>query len=532
MSTPHITIHAIMQAATRIIEASGRVVDPAESSTIKNRLIPYIARHEAPDLAFLVKHVFSGMLSSGEAQELIADAMPAPPKEVPLGASASDALLTYIERNDFLVEASGALTPAEAHELIDEVSGPRAEMIPLSTQADDQALAKQGQNSAYTRIQNGAQEVPKNLSNATCPTVPKMLEQGKTLTSPLVEQVTTSWADLARGANSAQDLSEPIASRGEAKHGAPSGSRLDRVAEAPPVELENEVEVPPEVEEERPAGGRFEGAGEGSEISPEAEDRGSVPAPRNLHFANLQLFHNQDFIKEKQAEWTLKLRWMTRAEPGVTHEHFIGFRVSPRKAREAVRRHAVEGKVSHAWADEFIQVTATLDKQLRVGPLSKRTYGNRKAAANASSNSREVMERCWGTLRLNSTNSAPQAITLYLVGDEPLVLTKFASATSKKKNAAEWIALFDPEGLHASKRQLATLRKHVADGRSLDEHSPNTAVGALIAIQVLPLMEVIARVSLDNANLLDRIEQQAELIAKLADDILDLKRAKHEPPPP
>lgn len=447
--------------------------------------------------------------------------------------------------------------------------------MPLRTSIEASEPDQDAPKSAQVIPKSSAQDAPKNPSetpDSGCLRMPNSLEHYSSLNS-LVEQVTKAGAGLAVPANPAPSSWEPVPP-GAAKHGAPFGPRLaqngtsldpapvewnadtDQSEEvggngeaALPVESDDEADLeaeaeaglrverdhgtdqPEEVGEERDAGSVEWDAdahmrGEVGEIDKderaECADRGSGPPPRNLHFASLQLFHNRQFVKQRQAEWTLKLRWMGRAEPGVTYEHFVGFRPSPRKAREAVRRHAAEGKVSEEWAEAFAEATADLDGELRVGPLTRRRYnGQKRAPKGASINAREALEGCWATLALDPTTGKPMVITLHMVSDEPLVLRRFNPGTSRKANAAQWIALFDPEGVHQSRRELATLRRHLADERGLEKYSPSTAVGALIAAEVLPVAEDIARLNTE-------VEKLKQFVAKLAGDILELKRDPRE----
>ena len=529
----------IIAAGARIVHASGRKLSNAEKDDLHQFLIDHDDLVEA-----------SGGLAREEAGELI----------------------DLATNPDFVASTETDPPPA-----LPEPAAPSLHerlRMPLRTSIEASEPDEDAPKSAQVLPKSSAQDTPKNLSetpDSGCPRVPNSLEYDSSLNS-LVEQVTKARAGLAVPAKPAPSSWEPVPP-GEGKHGAPFGPRLaqnDASLDPAPVEWDADTDQPGEVDgdgeaalpvewddeadlqAEAEAGLRVErdhGTDQPEEVGggqdagsvewdadahmrgeidedeqDECADRGSGPPPRNLHYASLQLFHNRHFKKQRQAEWTLKLRWMGRAEPGVTYEHYVGFRPSPRKAREAVRRHAAEGKVSEAWAEAFAEATANLDGELRVGPLTRRMYtGQKRAPKGASINTREALEGCWATLALDPTAGKPGIITLHMAGDEPLVLSRFNPGTSRKANAAQWLALFDPEGLYQSKRELATLRRHLADERGLETYSPNTALGALVATQVLPVWEIVDRLS-------DQVEKLNQFVAKLAGDILDLKReAKTQP---
>ncbi len=384
-------------------------------------------------------------------------------------------------------------------------------------------------------VPKGAQEASFSGTSAWCPSAPKVLKQD--LSSSYVEQVvTTSWADLAQGANPAPGSFQLVPHRGEAKRPAeldqdtppvdakrptsPAETDNDAIA---PVESNDELEPPP-VELNEASDPACAETSDCAVADPASE-------ARQLHFVSVQIWRNKDFVRKKQAEWTAKLRWMARFDPGVTNEIYVGFRPSPRKARETMRRHAAEGKVSAEWAEEFARLTADLPEATRVGPMTKRLYGAARKEG-ASSNAREGADHCWAAMVLNPSGSAPEHLMLDFGDGEPISFDTFNVPNGRAKNAPQWLALFDPDRLQAAKRDLATLRKHLAQGRQVEAHSPNTALAALIAHHVKPLADKITHLTFDNDRLQQamakRDREAAELesrVARLAADVLDLKRA-------
>ena len=315
-----------------------------------------------------------------------------------------------------------------------------------------------------------------------CPSAPDVLKQGpKGL--PLAEQgcINTSGV-LGHTAQGRPKPTSTCSHQGGAA-GRPAASQAKSAAgvEADVAEVEGgSAEL-----ESRSDCDFSEGAG--------ANHRAAAPpaGPPDVCYVSVQIWRNRDFAKRRQAQWTAKLRWIERGGLGVTHEVFVGFSASARKAREVTRRHAAEGKISSSWAEEFARLTADLGADTRAGPMTRRLYGKDKPPG-ASSNARETFEGCYATLTLDAVRNEPQDLMMDF-GAGPISLSKFHPAKCKARNAAQWIGLHDPDGLQAAKRDLADLHKHLAQDQRVQQHSPATALGELIALYVQPLTEELAR---------------------------------------
>lgn len=510
MSTPHTTIHAIMQAATHIIEASGRVIDPAESSTMKNRLIPYIARHEAPDLAVLVEYVSSGMLSSDEAQELIVDAMPAPPKEAPLWTEAEDRALAA---QDSSTVADGVL-----------LRQPAAVRVSSATEAHMLRLSRPP---IYVEPAN----IDGKPAEMDCPSLPQMLTTALLL--PEVEPVRSTSGAVCDTACRALDR-EPT--------GSTWGEEASKTEGLPP--LEGEVglgDLPLEGEDalevEQEAGlvelqvEAEDGVGESpnylkpvpqialDETHLRQSKKNAPPSRADLMYAEFQIWHNVDPERTRQSEWTLKIRSEGDSISGVA-VHFVGFKASPRRAREAVQRHAQDGKVSAAWAAEFCRETADMNTAAQVGIASTREYIVAKRPKGQSSNARAVFEGCWAVLILNPQHTAPHKLKVYFPGSpEPVVVDRFHIPNAMKGNKPGWLGFHDPDELHTLKREQEAIDRHRAERKAFTTYSPITKLGQYLATYWDPMVDAHQRMTAEIATLTAQVEAMQTVVRALVEKV-------------
>lgn len=368
-----------------------------------------------------------------------------------------------------------------------------------------------------------------------CPRAPKMLQSSAHLGH---RPVTTPWAVAARSAMPAQGAFQRVAPGGEESGDVRSGAELDEEAEYSEigdVELHGDAVSRPRSDAGSPPGSYAEShPAQCSEFHPvpgQVEPNEETGEARQLCYVSVQIWRNHDAASKRQAEWTAKMRWMARFDPGVTHELYVGFRPSPRKARETMRRLAADGKASAAWAEEFLRITADLDPDTRVGLMSKRLFGADKAPG-ASSNARRFHDHCWAAMDLDAIR-APRRLLLDFGDGEPISFNRFTPATRRKANAPQWLALHDPDNLHGAKRDLAAVRRHLAQDRQVQAHSPATAVGELVAHYVGPVADKVDALIAENDSLrrqVGRLDQEAADmrgdIARLVAEVAELRRER------
>ena len=456
-------LHELVRSAAAIVEAAH--VEPGQQENLKSDLVSYLLRQQPDAMRHLVDLALSGYMRDHEAR----------------------------------AEIDRATEPGRWR---------RAQPVP------------------------SAQEVGDLGTENRCPRVPKMLQYPSNLVQ---RTLATPWADLARSATSAQGACQRVAPGGEASgdaesevvsdKGFESGSdaEFSKAGDADRREEDDGLDAPshPGLDApSRPGSDAPSRSAPSSEFSPEPGEA-DLPAEageaRQLCYLGVQIWRNEDAASRRQAEWTAKLRWMGRFDPGVIHELYVGFRPSPRKARETVRRLASAGKASAAWAEEFVRITADLDPDTRVGLMSKRLFGREKPAG-ASSNARRFHDYCWSAMDPDATG-APRHLVIDFGDGHPVHFDKFTLATRRKMNAPQWLALYDPDNLQGAKRDLATTRRHLAQDGRVQAHSPATAVGELVALHVGPLVDRIDALSAAN----DALRRE---VARLAADVAELKQAR------
>lgn len=478
-------------------------------------------------------------------------------------------LITYLSRQepelqrDLVDYALGpALLPQEARDLTEAATGPgrtghadspsRAQAAGIDPVAQPNLAAQERPSAPLLGHESLVPQTAQEAGSATqeaqdlgtgsrCPRVPHVLEQVYISSSLWDTSCNNDLGSLGRGAKTAQIPLQPVPPRGEAKRPAeskqPTSPAELEVEANPPAEPNDDPEpASAELDEEEDGGAAEADGGWDRALAEESSDGAAAPPSgppgeaRALCHVGVQIWRNRDFVKRRQAEWTAKLRCMTRFDPDTIQEIYVGFRPSPRKTRETMRRHAAEGKVSDAWTEDFARLTADLDQETRVGPMTKREY---KPAKNTSSNASEGADYWWAAMVLDASGSAPQHLMLDFGDGEQILLDRFTSANGRARNAPQWLAVWDPGNLQGAKRDLANLRKNLAQSRQNERHSPNTALGELIAHHVKPLADKVAHLTVENDDLrremAKRDQEAIELksrVARLCGDVFDLKRAR------
>ena len=293
-----------------------------------------------------------------------------------------------------------------------------------------------------------------------------------------------------------------------------------------PLEQANALEVEPEtelvelqVEAEDEVGGSPNDLNPVPQIAPDGTQLGqsrknAPPSRADLMYAEFQIWHNADPERTRQLKWTLKIRSEGYSTSRVA-VHFVGFKESPRRAREAVQRHAQDGKVSAAWAAEFCREIADMNTAAQVGIASTREYIVAKRPTGQSSNARAVFEGCWAVLILNPQHTAPHKLKVYFPGSpEPVVVDKFHIPNATKDNKPGWLGFYDPDELHTSRREQEAINRHPAERKAFTTYSPTTRLGRYLETFWRPLVDANQRANEDNALLVERIEA---LEAKLID---------------
>ncbi len=214
-----------------------------------------------------------------------------------------------------------------------------------------------------------------------------------------------------------------------------------------------------------------------------------------------QLWHNSTPGKSRKAQWTLKLRATLHSRPDEPPtEVFIGFHGSRRRQRAAIHRYEQEGKITPQWSAEVLALIAKEADHELVGLfcIPCAYMPNTKMSRNA----RDVVPGCWATMTLNADASAPREIVLHLA-DRSLVNDKFEPANATKANGPRWIALFDPDNVHVTKREIAHVTQTLRRGEQVKEHQVTTK---------------LARMFLDDQQKIADLEQKVVKLQKERDD--------------
>jgi hypothetical protein len=214
----------------------------------------------------------------------------------------------------------------------------------------------------------------------------------------------------------------------------------------------------------------------------QASKQASAPPPPlrdDLEIANLQIWHNTNAL-QRIPEWKLKIRADRRSLPdGPTREYWVGFAV-PARAREVVRRHILEGKISAICGGKLITSINALPPTALVGLFGGAAYQGKRPKG-VSSNARVVFQHHWAVLHLDNKNIAPDRVELYLDCDTPIVISRFYPPSATAPNGPGWIALVDPDELHTSKKELEKMRKQMNNNAWMMEN-PRTRIAKEVAL--------------------------------------------------
>lgn len=502
-----------LQQASKFVLASQRTLSSEEHSAIVKTLALFLDTLSERESADLIAHVEHGLISPEEAQDLIDLAMAAQQ----LADNARHVLDTSRSRKGDT--STRPQTPA-------------GEMAPGSSAREVASPAENARHIGRHVLEDSLLLIP----------------------AQQLDSIHVGSCALERAASDPLPMQEVAPGREASKHAAPFGTRLGHAAAAgldpgldfdpavdPEVDASHGV-TPPLLDASDPATTPLLGANDGEDGAAD----GTTP-PRRPSFINVQVWHNERSVPQPdeevagkrskaKAEWVIKLRWSDYADLDVVHEWEVSTQATPDKARANVTRQAARGRVSAEWAQEFARITADLDDDLRVGSMSENLYRTSRRPAGKSSNEREVFEGCWGTLALNSQRTAPLCLTLHFPAHAPIILTKFNTPNGTGRNAPGWMALYDPDGLAAAKRERAEVRRHLADQRKLVEHSPTTALGRLLEEFWRPMAEEVERLAKENvhlaANNVHLAIRQDELLRRvevLEQDVAGIQYASRAP---
>ena len=129
----------------------------------------------------------------------------------------------------------------------------------------------------------------------------------------------------------------------------------------------------------------------------------------------------------------------------------------------------------------------------------------------------------FGQLVLNTEQTAPVRLDLYLNSDTPVRITEFKAPEETRtyggmrKAGAGWYAYYDPHGLNLHARHDAKMAAGLArQQRSLAEFHPMSEVGKMLREIVMPLHERISDLEAQLANFDDVRRDVASLNAALA----------------
>ncbi len=451
----------------------------------------------------------------------------------------------------------GMVSPEEAQDLIDLAMAAQ-EPADSARHALNTGRSREGDTSTCPQTPAGKIISGSSAQDAVIPAeIARHILEDSLLLIPAqqIDSIHVGSCALERAASDPVPMQEVTPGREASEHAAPSGTRLGHAAAAgldpgpdldpaadPKVDASHGV-TPPLLDASHPATPPLLRANDGADDAAEG-----TTAPHRPCYMSVQIWHNEQSVTQPggaagkrtspKAEWVIKLRWSDYTDLDVIHEWEVSTQATPSKARENMTRQAKNGRVSAEWAQTFARITADLDGDLRVGSMSESLYKTSRRPAGKSSNEREVFEGCWGTLALNSQRTAPLCLTLHFPAHAPIILTKFNTPNGTGVNAPRWMALYDPDGLTAAKRELAEIRRHLADQRKLVEHSPTTALGRLLEEFWRPMAEDMerlvkenVRLAAENLSVLIRQDELMRRVEELEQDvagILSASRAQNE----
>jgi hypothetical protein len=227
-------------------------------------------------------------------------------------------------------------------------------------------------------------------------------------------------------------------------------------------------------------------SGDVETISPtgvrQASKQASAPPPPlrdDLAIGNLQIWHNTNAL-QRIPEWKLKLRADRKSLPyHPTREYWVGF-AAPVRAREVVRRHILDGKISPFCGGKLIASINTMAPTSLFGLFGGAAYQGKRPKG-VSSNARIVFPDHWAVLHIDHKNIAPDRVELYLgCDDTPIAITRFYPPSATAPNGPGWIALVDPDELHTSKKELEKMRKQANNNTWMMEN-PRTWIAQEVA---------------------------------------------------
>lgn len=196
----------------------------------------------------------------------------------------------------------------------------------------------------------------------------------------------------------------------------------------------------------------------------------------DILYASVQIFNNKG--QKNKPEWVLKVRYQTKENIDDVIEEYAGL-LTKTKAKQALYRYEKNGKVSKEWIDDFNKVVKEIHCDL-FGFYTRRHH--RRSSV-------DVVENQF--VGMDLVNGAPNRVNLFFES-EHIKIDRVNSTEKTTKNAAKWIALYDPIEIVKATTEMdfqAKLRKKKIQ-RTNQAISPTTKLAdQLLSDVVNPLLD-------------------------------------------